>query len=91
MTVLAEQFLFDLGPLAKEAFRPRYNIAPTQQAPAVHTRMPVILNPAAYDAWLRCEEIPLAHFPAERMSARPVGTYVNDAGHEGPECVEQRL
>src|SRR5262245_23156475 len=35
MTVLAEQFLFDLGPLAKEAFRPRYNIAPTQQIPAV--------------------------------------------------------
>jgi len=35
MTVLAEQFLFDLGPLAKEAFRPRYNIAPTQQVPAV--------------------------------------------------------
>jgi putative SOS response-associated peptidase YedK len=35
MTVLAQQFLFDLGPLAKEAFRPRYNIAPTQLVAAV--------------------------------------------------------
>src|SRR5688500_10458756 len=35
MTVLAEQFLFDLGPLAGEAFRPRYNIAPTQGIPVV--------------------------------------------------------
>jgi putative SOS response-associated peptidase YedK len=35
MTVLAEQFLFDLGPLAGQAFRPRYNVAPTQSIPAV--------------------------------------------------------
>ena len=35
MTVLAEQFRFDLGSLAGEAFRPRYDIAPTQQTPAV--------------------------------------------------------
>src|SRR5262245_43610827 len=35
MTVLAQEFLFDLGPLAKEAFRPRYNIAPTQTVTAV--------------------------------------------------------
>jgi putative SOS response-associated peptidase YedK len=35
MTVLAQQFLFELGPLAKEAFRPRFNIAPTQLVAAV--------------------------------------------------------
>lgn len=35
MTVLAQQFLFELGPLAREAFRPRYNIAPTQLVAAV--------------------------------------------------------
>ena len=35
MTVLAEQFMFDLGPLAVEAFLPRYNIAPTQCVPLV--------------------------------------------------------
>ena len=35
MTVLAKQFLFELGPLADEAFRPRYNIAPTQSIPVV--------------------------------------------------------
>jgi putative SOS response-associated peptidase YedK len=38
MTVLAEQFLFELGPLAKEAFRPRYNIAPTQLVAAVRAQ-----------------------------------------------------
>jgi putative SOS response-associated peptidase YedK len=38
MTVLAEQFLFDLGPLAAEAFRPRYNIAPTQLVAAVRRK-----------------------------------------------------
>jgi putative SOS response-associated peptidase YedK len=38
MTVLAEQFLFDLGPLAKEAFRPRYNISPTQLVAAVRRK-----------------------------------------------------
>ena len=35
MTVLAERFLFDLGPLAKDAFRPRWNVAPTQLVAAV--------------------------------------------------------
>ena len=35
MTVLAQQFLFELGPLAREAFRPRFNIAPTQLVAAV--------------------------------------------------------
>ena len=38
MTVLAQQFLFELGPLAAEAFRPRYNIAPTQLVAAVVNR-----------------------------------------------------
>src|SRR5687768_9935500 len=38
MTVLAQQFLFELGPLAGEAFRPRYNIAPTQLVAAVRAR-----------------------------------------------------
>lgn len=39
MTVLGQQFLFELGPLAKEAFRPRYNIAPTQLVAAVRARV----------------------------------------------------
>ncbi|HUE70725.1 MAG TPA: SOS response-associated peptidase [Pirellulaceae bacterium] len=207
MTVLAEQFVFDLGPLAGEAFPPRYNIAPTQKVAAVrlvdrkrqlamlhwglvpnwakdlkmgintinaradsvadrpvyraayekrrclvladgyyewekvgkaklpwmyevdggkpfafaglwecwqgdkpyawescatittdanelatyvHTRMPVILDPAHYDAWLAGEQIPLVPFPADRMTAKPVSTFLNNARNEGPECIEPR-
>lgn len=209
MTVLAQKFLFDLGPLAKEAFRPRYNIAPTQSIPVVrldaggkrhlamlhwglipawakdkkiaystinargdtvatkpafrsaykkrrclvladgyyewektgkaklpwlyevdggqpfafaglweawhpkdadnelesctiittdaneltsqvHVRMPVILDAADYDAWLTEEEVPLIPFPADRMTARTVSTFVNNARHEGLQCIEPR-
>ncbi|HUE72423.1 MAG TPA: SOS response-associated peptidase [Pirellulaceae bacterium] len=208
MTVLAQRFLFDLGPLATEAFPPRYNIAPTQSIPAVrldaggkrqlamlhwglipswakdkkiaystinarsdtvatkpafrsaykkrrclvladgyyewqkegkaklpwlyevdggkpfafaglwelwqpdgsealesctilttdanelasqvHDRMPAILDSADYDAWLAGEQIPLIPFPADRVTARPVSTFVNNARNEGPECIKAR-
>ena len=35
LTVLSEQFLFDLGPHKLADFAPRYNIAPTQPVPVV--------------------------------------------------------
>jgi putative SOS response-associated peptidase YedK len=57
-------------------------------ASTVHTRMPVILHPEDHDAWLACEHIPLVPFPAERMTARPVSTFVNNARNEAPECIE---
>jgi putative SOS response-associated peptidase YedK len=60
----------------------------------VHKRMPAILSPADYAAWIDRdrddpeEVLPLARpFPAEAMEAVPVGTYVNDARHEGAECL----
>jgi putative SOS response-associated peptidase YedK len=56
----------------------------------VHTRMPVILDPADYDGWLAGEEIPLVPFPAERMRVRGVSTHVNNARNEGPECIRPR-
>ena len=56
-------------------------------AAQVHDRMPVILDPEDYDAWLACEQIPLAPFPADRMSARPVSTFVNNVRNQGEECV----
>jgi putative SOS response-associated peptidase YedK len=59
-------------------------------ASRVHTRMPVILDPAEYDGWLAGEQIPLVPFPADRMSARPVSTNVNNARNDGPECIERR-
>jgi putative SOS response-associated peptidase YedK len=60
----------------------------------VHNRMPVILDQANYDAWLdptnedkvRLQSL-LLPFPHERMSARPVNRYVNNARNEGAECI----
>lgn len=56
----------------------------------VHDRMPVILDEGDYDAWLEPASGDVAHLltplSAERMAARPVSTYVNNARNEGPEC-----
>lgn len=60
----------------------------------IHDRMPVILDPASYDAWLDPEnpdleslQSLLCPFPSDRMASRPVSTYVNNSRHEGPECL----
>ncbi len=39
LTVLAEQFLFDLGPLKPADFAPRFNIAPTQAVAVVRNSL----------------------------------------------------
>jgi putative SOS response-associated peptidase YedK len=61
----------------------------------VHDRMPVILCPEDHAAWLNpgrqhADELRplLAPFPAELMTAFPVGAWVSDARHEGPRCLE---
>jgi putative SOS response-associated peptidase YedK len=54
----------------------------------VHDRMPVILDAKDYDAWLECRDAPLLPFPAERMSARPVNRFVNNARNQGAKCIE---
>ncbi len=57
----------------------------------VHGRMPLILPPESYAAWIDRgrEEVAdlLRPLPAERMEALPVGPAVNDPRHEGPECL----
>lgn len=60
----------------------------------VHNRMPVILDPSDYDAWLdRTQQDAatiqafLKPFPAERMQLVPVSTLVNSPRNEKPECV----
>jgi putative SOS response-associated peptidase YedK len=60
----------------------------------LHERMPVILREEDHDRWLapgsgdpaalRALLIP---FPAGEMTASRVSRWVNDARHEGPECV----
>jgi putative SOS response-associated peptidase YedK len=61
----------------------------------VHNRMPVILPPAAFDRWLArgpqdAAELRalLLPYPAEEMTATPVGLAVNNPRADGPACVE---
>lgn len=61
----------------------------------IHDRMPVILPAEHWDRWLDPENQDtaalkelLVPFDAERMGARAVSSYVNNARHQGPECQE---
>ena len=54
----------------------------------VHGRMPVILPPEAYGPWLAAEDVPLAPYPADAMTAHPVSTVVNRPANDDPRCVE---
>jgi putative SOS response-associated peptidase YedK len=60
---------------------------------SIHNRMPVILEPEDFSAWLS-RETPaerlgalLRPLPAELMMARPVSTLVNNPRNNLPECV----
>jgi putative SOS response-associated peptidase YedK len=59
-----------------------------------HERMPVILPLAFHDDWLEPQsdapqwlQTALRPYPAQEMEAVPVSSWVNNARHEGPECV----
>jgi len=62
---------------------------------AVHDRMPVILPPEDWAAWLdptlqdvtRIQEF-LKPFPSGQMACRMVSTYVNSPRNQGPKCIE---
>ena len=58
----------------------------------LHDRMPVILAPGAEAAWLDRETPTDALLdlcaPLEDTGARAVGPAVNDARHDGPDCLE---
>jgi putative SOS response-associated peptidase YedK len=58
-------------------------------AAQVQDRMPVILDPEDYDAWLACERS-RSPFDSERMTARPISTTINNVRNQGPQCVEPR-
>ena len=64
---------------------------PNELAATVHDRMPVILPPAAFTAWLDPDSPSpvelLVPFPADRMTAFPVSRRVNDPSYDGPDCV----
>lgn len=54
----------------------------------VHHRMPVILPPDAFDAWLDGQPVALDPYPAEAMTLQPVSTWVNKASNDDPRCLE---
>jgi putative SOS response-associated peptidase YedK len=58
----------------------------------IHDRMPVILRPGAYAAWLRSESLPppqlFEPYAASEMETLQVGPYVNASTAEGPRCLE---
>jgi putative SOS response-associated peptidase YedK len=61
----------------------------------MHDLMPVILPLASHDDWLDPKaaapqgmQTVLRPYVAEAMQAVPVSSWVNDARHEGPECVQ---
>jgi len=68
---------------------------PNELQSTLHDRMPVILNPARYDAWLDPAndnrdqlQVMLIPFSSERMTVRPVSRHVSNARNEGPECLK---
>jgi putative SOS response-associated peptidase YedK len=61
----------------------------------LHDRMPVILDPKDYAAWLDPAPQPkeellamLRPFQSEAMQAVPVSTTVNNPQNQGPRCIE---
>ena len=60
----------------------------------IHDRMPVILPPKKWDTWLDTAntnklglQTLLTQFPADAMTAWPVGTVVNSPRHNGEVCI----
>ena len=67
---------------------------PNEMMAEIHNRMPAILAPEDYEAWLDPSTEASAAagliepYPAEQMLATPVSTFVNNPKHEGPRCIE---
>ena len=61
----------------------------------IHHRMPVILAPADYDAWLEPRPASAAAlhdllrpYPGAAMTAFPIGRHVNNVRNDDPACIE---
>ena len=62
---------------------------PNEVAKQVHNRMPAILAPDNYDAWLGGDDGELLRpYPPETMTAYKVSRVVSNARNDVPECVE---
>jgi putative SOS response-associated peptidase YedK len=69
---------------------------PNEAVEPLHDRMPVMLPREAEELWLASSTpLPelsrlLVPIPASETIVRPVGSAVNDARYDGPECLEPR-
>ena len=68
---------------------------PNERVASIHDRMPVILQPAAYEPWLdpgvqdATRLVPfLTPYPADAMIAAPVSRRVNDPRVDDARCLE---
>ncbi|HJO33888.1 MAG: SOS response-associated peptidase [Anaerolineales bacterium] len=68
--------------------------APNELLESIHNRMPVILPPSAYQAWLAPGDVSAAAlqsllrpYPAAEMNAYPVACTVNNPRNDSPDCV----
>ena len=68
--------------------------APNSLVAGLHDRMPAILDPEDYDAWLTATDTAIAAamlqqpFPAQLMAAYPVSTKVNSVKNDTPDLIE---
>ena len=67
--------------------------APNALTAELHDRMPVILDPADYEAWLTARDLSvpqalLQPFPSQLMVAYPISTKINDVKNDTPEVIE---
>lgn len=67
---------------------------PNEVMSPIHDRMPVILNPEQFDAWLdpQNQDVPnlksmIGPYGTERMAAYPVSQAINSGRIEGEECL----
>jgi putative SOS response-associated peptidase YedK len=68
---------------------------PNELMKPIHTRMPVILSPSAYDAWLdpSYQQVDplkalLRSYPSEELMAYPISTLVNNPRNDAPQVLE---
>lgn len=69
---------------------------PNSLGKLVHDRMPVILDPGDYEAWLDPDNQDVDQLkkllkpcPATKMISFPVSTFVNSTRNQGPQCIEK--
>lgn len=66
---------------------------PNELMASIHNRMPVIVAAEDFDDWLDPGPQPdqalhlLRPYPAEKMAAYPVSTFVNNPRNDAPECI----